>query len=181
MITRLRPGYTPAELAHLYPTPHDHTRWSDHRLRVDVTTAVARAFTPVASVADLSCGDGTIARALAAPTTILGDLAARWPIRGPIEQTILDLQPVDLFICTETLEHLDDPASVLREIRARTGALVASTPIGETDPAVNPEHIWGWDTDGFAELLTEAGFTPETYTSVAVPGLNVAYQIWGCR
>ena len=180
MRVRLRPSYTADELADLYPAPHVHTRWPDHVLRVNVTVEVCRWF-PYRRVADLSCGDGAIATALNAETTILGDLAPGYDICGPIETTIGGLDPVDLFICSETLEHVDDPDWVLSEIRPRTRNLVVSTPVGETDTEGNREHYWGWDEDGVEVMLRKANFTPEVFTLLRVPHLGVTYQIWGCR
>src|SRR5213076_938668 len=140
MRMRLRPAYSEAELAELYPVPHDHTRWPDHLLRVAETIKLARELVPEPLVvADLSCGDAAIARALDAEITILGDLAPGYEITGPIERTILPVPSADLFICSETVEHLDDPDTVLKHIRKRCRALVLSTPLAEFTP-VNPEH-----------------------------------------
>lgn len=179
MRLRLRPAYSEAELAELYPVPHDHTRWPDHILRVDETIKLAKELVPEPlSVADLSCGDATIARAMEAEITFLGDLAPGYEITGPIEKTILSLPSVDLFICSETVEHLDDPDTVLSHIRKRCRNLVLSTPLAEFAP-INPEHYWGWDHDGVAEMLTGAGWVPEIQRDVLHP--DAQYQLWGCR
>ena len=181
MRKRLRPAYSPDELAAIYPAPHQHNRWRDHVLRVNLTVEVCRWFTPVRRAADLSCGDGAILQALDAETRIFGDFAPGYDICGPIEDTVRDLGDVDLFVCSETLEHLDDPDAVLWDIRARTSALVLSTPVGEIHEDRNPEHYWGWDEDGVELMLHKANFTPEVFTLLRVPGLDVTYQIWGCR
>jgi hypothetical protein len=185
--TRLRPTPTPDELAALYPVPHQHTRWPDHILRVQVTTTLAQAMVPVGGlVADLSAGDAATARALAEShgcRLLLGDLAPGYPVTGPIETTILDLdERPDLFLCTETLEHLDDPGSVLAEIAKRADRLLISTPLGEADDS-NPEHVWGWDAAGVRDLLTTAGWAPALYAELDLrpAGFVYAYQMWGCR
>ena len=64
---RLRPAYTPAQLADVYAAPHRHAGWDDHRLRVAATLAVASWFTTeyaLDRIADLSCGDAAIAEGL---------------------------------------------------------------------------------------------------------------------
>ena len=186
MRTRLRPAHGPDELAAIYATPHVHDKWSDHRLRVSTSIDIGRwliteAAAPVVSVADLSCGDATIARALNLPTTILGDYAPGYDVTGPIEDTIHTIPPVDLFVLSETLEHLDDPDQTLTDIRGKARFLLLSTPDGETDPHVNPEHYWGWDTDTIGHMLTTAGFSPVVMTVLRLPEYVYDYQIWGCR
>lgn len=182
MRVRLRDAYTPEQLAELYPEPHQHSRWPDHRLRVQVTVQIAHALIdPIGQIADLSCGDAAIAtRIYSLHDPILGDLAEGHPIHGPIEQTITQIPPVDLFVCCETLEHLDEPDAVLRKIRRKTRTLVISTPIGETT-GENPEHYWGWDVDGVDEMLRSAGFSPVVCTTLRMEQPKAAYQIWGCE
>lgn len=189
MRQRIRPAYPPAQLAEIYAQPHDHHRWRDHVLRAEATIALCRWWNAeeIRTVADLSCGDGYIAAQVAmarSATAILGDLAGTYAHHGPIEKTIDEIGPVDLFICTETLEHLDDPDSVLRQIRRKAGHLVVSTPDAEPfdgDPDhSNPEHYWTWDQAGVCSMLVGAGWQPEASMQLQVPGLNVAYQLWAC-
>jgi hypothetical protein len=189
---RFRERYTDEQLAAIYARPWSHEErypdcyaegtqrdafGSDHLLRLSMTSALASWMYDGGRVADLSCGDAAVARALTADP-ILGDFAPGYPICGPIEQTILDLEPVDLFICTETLEHLDDPDSLLAEIRKRTRLLVLSTPFGETTDA-QVEHYWGWDDQGVGDMLATAGFTTLSYARIREPRLNADYQLWG--
>lgn len=179
MRARLRPAWSEAELKEMYRVPHDHARWPDHVERVEQTIRLAKDLTPGPPVvADLSCGDAAIARALDAKITILGDLAPGYEITGPIERTIMFVPYADLFICSETAEHLDDPDTVLRKIRDSSMALVLSTPLSEFE-SVNPEHYWAWDHDGMREMLEEAGWTPEIQRDVIHP--LARYQLWGCR
>jgi hypothetical protein len=181
---RLRPAYSREQLAQLYAKPHDHTQWIDHHLRVGVTVEFARWFVAcgVQTVADLSCGDATIARSLdiAEENLLLGDFAPGYKWTGPIEDTIHRIRDVDLFICSETLEHLDDPDKVLKELRAKTRYLVLSTPEGETSTG-NPEHYWGWDSAEVGRMLQAAGFTPEIHTVLELREYGYDFQIWGCR
>ena len=125
---RLRPAHDAATLASIYAQPHDANRWEDHRQRVAASIAFieARSKRYAGTIADLSCGNGAIARGVAFPddTVILGDFAPGYDITGPIEQTIDDIPHVDLFICSETLEHVDDPALVLGKIRADRKSVV---------------------------------------------------------
>lgn len=178
MRIRLRPAYTLEQLRGIYPQPHDHTRWPDHLIRVDRTIELARKMGVPGVVADLSCGDAAIGRALAPETLILGDFAPGYPITGPVEDTIELLPHVGMYICSETVEHLDDPDMVLTQIRSKSDSLVLSTPLAEFLP-VNPEHYWGWDTDGVGDMLRGAGWEPVMQEDVLTPWAS--YQLWGCR
>jgi hypothetical protein len=186
MRMRLRPMPTADELARLYATPHNHTRWADHLFRVDVSSAMAHHMVPMGgTVADLSCGDATIARRLEQTHNaklILGDFAPGYEHTGPIEQTLYDIDRVDLFILSETLEHLDDPDAVLYRLRAKTDRLLLSTPDGEMNDQ-NPEHVWGWDSEAVGLMLHDAGFTVDIHTTVDTrpSGCVYSYQIWACR
>jgi hypothetical protein len=190
---RLRPAYTEAELARIYAQPHSHAGWPDHVLRVARTIELAEdmgeQFGHPYAVADLSCGDAAIARAVTLahdmepPRVILGDYAPGYELTGLIEQTIHRIPVVDLFICSETIEHLDDPDTVLKLIRGKASHLVLSTPLGETRPD-NPEHYWGWDQDGVREMLKAANWTPAYERIVHYSGNGqwqaATYQLWGC-
>jgi hypothetical protein len=184
--TRLREAHSPEALAEIYSMPWgtdgDEATAPDHRLRIDATIAVARWFEDVESVADLSCGDSAITCALGAERTVLGDFGPGYELTGPIEETIHKIDSVDLFICSETLEHLDDPDAVLRSIREKTRCLVATSPIGEWNPVHNPEHYWGWGTGAFDRMLRDAGFEPIVLSVVETPPpFLYDFQILGCR
>jgi hypothetical protein len=180
---RLCDDPSPEELASLYPVPHDHRAYGyGHGLRVEATVSLGRWLVQeigAGTMADLSCGNGAIAEALPVSTRYMGDLAPGWPIAGPMEETLSQIPQVDLFILGETLEHLADPDTVLRNIRERAKALLLSTPIGETDGG-NPEHIWGWDQEVVGEMLTAAGWTCGPRVDLLLPD-TYSYQIWACR
>lgn len=181
---RLRPAYTDRQLAQLYAVPHDHRRWPDHHLRVNVTIEVARwvAGEGVQAAADLSCGNGAILQATPADTRHFGDFAPGYEFAGPIEKTITDLPEVDVFICSETLEHVDDPDLVLAAIRAKAGTLVLSTPV-DAWADDNPEHYWAWSRDDVEQMLGAAGFTSLVFTAVDFRpmGLPYCFGVWAAR
>ena len=179
MRKRLRQKYSDAELAGIYQAPHQHNRWEDHILRVKMTIALASYFTNVKTVADLSAGDATIINAVQAETRYIGDFVPSYEFVGPIEKTIHEIPNVDLFICSETIEHLDNPDEVLAMIGKKTKHLILSTPDGETDHG-NPEHYWGWDSEGVRQMLLAAGFTPRAFANFRVVDLGYMYQAWAC-
>lgn len=182
---RLRPAPTPAELADMYPAPHQHAHFgAGHDLRVRVSIALgswlaAGCESPV--VADLSCGDGAIASGILPrrPGLVMGDLAAGWPVCGPIERTVAGLDQVDVFVCTETLEHISDPFGALVEIREKARHLLVSFP-HRPDLDDNPEHLWQWTVDEAEQLLVDAGWAPLTCAVLSVPDGPYTYSIWGC-
>lgn len=190
---RLRPEWSPEALANLYARPHDHTRWVDHRLRVAVTSEVAKwmvaelldsgpSWLPL--VADLSCGDGAVVRSLGLRARqILGDLAPGYSITGPLEQTVPALDgPIDMYVCCETLEHLNDPDQVLKLIREKSRTLLLSTPVDAGDDP-NLEHYWSWSRSDVEGMLGDAGWSVGFYTEVDCrpAGLQYSFGIWGAR
>lgn len=187
MRRRLRECPTAAELTTLYATKYDHKKWDEHVNRVRVTIALAAAFGKkhdVRHAADLSCGDGDVLTqlddALGLDEVYYGDVVgANNDFTGPIEETIHRLPPVDLFILSETLEHLCDPDLVLKLVRSKTKFLVLSTPLLENDALDNPEHVWEWDTDEVREMLTAAGFEWEITT--VMKEKYYTYQLWMCQ
>lgn len=181
MITRLRPEYSDEELAKIYAKPHDHSGWKDHRQRVKNTIALAKWFENVTSIADLACGDGFIIDALDAPVKYKGDFAPGYEICGAIEDTILGIPNVDLFICSETIEHVNNPIGVLSAIRAKARFLILTTPNDE-DNAGNPQHYWGWNMEDMKYLLERTGWKIEVSNLLCFsdPSLNYDYQMWAC-
>lgn len=180
---RLRPEYSEERLRELYRTPHDHRRWPDHRLRVDVTIAVARwmAGAGVQSAADLSCGNGAILDAVPAAAKHYGDFAPGHQYQGPIEKTVAELPPVDLMVCSETIEHLDDPDAVLSRIRGRARMLVLSTPVDAWDDD-NPEHYWAWSRADVEGMLVDAGWGLHVYAEADLRNQGpYRFGIWGVR
>ena len=181
MRKQLRPFYTPEQLARVYSRTYDHTRWTDHIERVNKTTELLDVFamaTNSQSVADLSCGDGAIVNNSTWPwaVKILGDYTSP----GPIEEALPQLQRVDMFVLSETLEHVENPAGVLAGIRSVADHLLLTTPHGETNN-LNPEHYWGWDREGIQELLDDTGWTPvacELFTPTTVQ--YYTFQMWMC-
>lgn len=175
---RLRPEYTDEQLKSIYPEPHTHSKWKDHHARVTTTVGVARFKAPYASAADLSCGDGWIIDNIDVDgTKYRGDYAPGYTIQGPLEETIEQIPNVDLYICSETIEHLNDPDTALSLIRPKTNYILLSTPIGE-DYDGNIEHYWGWDEEAVHEMLYYAGFhTVHSHATLRLdPGYD--FQIW---
>jgi len=181
MITRLRPAYSPDELAKIYARPHDAGPLVDHQFRIADTVehGTSRGWRPWPSAADLSCGDGTILRSIRADQKFYGDLAPGYQFQGPLEQTIHEIPYVDLFVCCETLEHLDDPLATLKLIRGTCRFLLLSTPV-DAGMDENPEHYWSWSRGDVEAMLAEAGFMDWTYRTSdhRAAGYRYCFGIW---
>jgi hypothetical protein len=168
-----------------YPEPHDHRLYgAGHDIRARQTIALAQwvlADLGGGTVADLSAGKGAIAKAVS-PSAILGDYAPGHPISGPIEHTLVELGPVDLFICTETLEHLDAPDLVLEMIRSTAKRLVCSLPLVRGSlPDTNGEHVWEFDRAGGERMLNLTGWQIDACVQVDPPDGPYNYLLWACR
>jgi len=189
MRCQLRPFYTPEQRAALYSRTYDHTRWPDHVERVAYTIAVldrlgaelqAEELGATLSVADLSCGNGAIVKGSSHPwgRRVLSDIAAGGP---PIQDAVAALKPVDVFVCSETLEHVEDPDALLAAIRGKARALLLTTPAGEADDS-NPEHYWSWNVEDVADMLKRAGWDDRIVTTFTPRSVSLyTFQIWTCR
>jgi hypothetical protein len=185
---RLRDAYSGAQLRGLYDKPYDcFERGADHIERVMVTAGLAAgALTRfnLESAADLSAGNGAV---LNFASTMIrrpvqrhqSDLvpAPGLDDHGPVEETLERCPEVDLFICSETLEHLDDPDTVLYRISGKARYLIVSTPDGENN-TINPEHYWGWDTEGIRGMLEANAFRPLSLLKFTPTPLYYTFQLW---
>lgn len=176
---RTRPAYSQAELAKIYSRPWEmDPSWSDHALRHAATLWVAgQVCADATTAADLSCGDGHFSRLMGWLEWTLGDFAPGYPHCGPIEATIDEIDPVDVFFLTETLEHLDDPELVLLKIATKAKKLVVSTPLMHQRDE-NPEHYWAWDREAVEAMLRDTGWSPYVYEQTT-PDVGYVFQIHG--
>lgn len=187
-----------------YPDGYQHTGWPDHIERVDATVEFTARFADlfnVRTVADFSCGDAAVVRRLTAACPLvrkayLADVNINYNLisdmgrfrpqglyAGPLPDTLVELPPegVDLFICSETLEHVDDPDDLLRKLRERSRYLLVTTPEGETRDE-NHEHYWGWDSEAMGQMLHDAGWEAidhKIFTPVS--SAYYRFQMWICR
>ncbi len=176
-IQSLRPFYAEDELRKIYAKPHSTYESLAHQLRVAVTVQIGHALVGrVSNGADLSCGDGVILKSLMVENRIFNDYATGIPIEKAIEE----IPNVDVFVCCETLEHLVDPISILKAIRAKADRLILSTPIDAWDDD-NPEHYWAWDKQCVESMMQEAGFKIRIASTLDLRAVNGGYcfGIWG--
>jgi hypothetical protein len=181
MIERVRPAWTDEELKNIYDHQYDHTTWWDHIERIEHTIRIGNLVknydNKLKTVADLSAGDGAIANGIDIPNKILGDFFPAFEYVGKIEDTIKQIPKVDLFISSETLEHVDNPLEMLKSVRKKTRWLLLSTPENNWGDQ-NLEHYWAWDKEGVQELLEKAGFEPVYFESIPI---SYTHQIWICK
>lgn len=182
---RLRPKWSDEQLREIYAKPHDHRIYGrGHGERVEKTIEMglllsfaSGQFGSIESGADLSCGNGAILNALPIQDRRFGDFAPGYEYQGPIEWTVTQIPHVDLFICSETIEHLDDPRGVLALIPARY--LLLSTPL-EAWGDTNAEHYWAWDRAHVEDLMRWGGWSPLAFDNVDSReyGEPYNYGIW---
>jgi hypothetical protein len=133
----------------------------------NVAIAFGEGFGKVESLADLSCGDAKIPRALAEFSgiePILGDYAEGYEYQGTLQETLPQIDVVDLYVNTNTLEHLDDPDADMRLMREHCRQMLLGVPLDEHEAA--GEHLWEFTKAGIEEMYTEAGFSRVAYCEV---------------
>jgi 2-polyprenyl-3-methyl-5-hydroxy-6-metoxy-1,4-benzoquinol methylase len=105
-------------------------------------------------------------------------------VYGQIENTIHAFRwsepkyRYDLMVCTETIEHLNDPDVVLEHTRDVANHLLLTTPNTENGHTENEEHVWEWDTDAVADMLVAAGWSNIRYHIIECDYYD--YQLWLC-
>jgi SAM-dependent methyltransferase len=78
-------------------------------------------------------------------------------LRGPVEAIPVGDASFDLVLCTQVLEHADDPARAVRELRRVTasgGRVLASTH-GVQVYHPSPHDYWRWTHEGLVRLFAE--------------------------
>jgi hypothetical protein len=195
-----------AYYARVYPQGYKHDRWPDHVERVSASVEMIRRYkNKIRTAADLSCGDGAILRALLPDLdlAIVGDLngvRTDWVDGLPSEAGEVDFVPpaplpdalwalpegalpVDLFVLSETLEHMADPDELLRQLTLFSQRLFLSTPVDESPDSGNLEHYWSWGQADIHDMLQSAGWTPlemqhlKPVSTATLPGAYT-YQLW---
>jgi 2-polyprenyl-3-methyl-5-hydroxy-6-metoxy-1,4-benzoquinol methylase len=167
-----------------------------------VTLLASRGLSSVSHVTilDLGCGRGEIVADLkrrnpsARCIGLDGATNPSWRHRGGIEFLKLDLetltiddpqitrlrQNVDLLICSEVIEHMDDDRRLVRHMHAllkNGGRLVLTAPAG---PVAHIDRYFGhrrhYSRKGVASLLTECGFVVTSSSASGFPFFN-AYRL----
>jgi SAM-dependent methyltransferase len=80
-------------------------------------------------------------------------------LRGPVEALPVEDGTFDLVLCTQVLEHCDDPVQAVRELRRVTapgGRVLASTH-GVQWYHPSPVDYWRWTHEGLRRLFTTNG------------------------
>jgi SAM-dependent methyltransferase len=80
-------------------------------------------------------------------------------LRGRVEELPVDDASFDVVLCTQVLEHADDPAQAVRELRRVTapgGRVLASTH-GVQVYHPSPEDHWRWTHTGLRRLFEQNG------------------------
>jgi 2-polyprenyl-3-methyl-5-hydroxy-6-metoxy-1,4-benzoquinol methylase len=183
VVRKLRRFYTSEQRAELYSKVFDPARWPEHVERIERTIRIIQSYVvdemdgDSGIVVDLSCGDGSIAHTL---RTTSRHVHAVDLTDGPDMLDTLrawNEEPADLFICTETIEHLEAPWTALELIAQHTRHLVLSTPLDEPDQG-NWEHYWSFSLRDVYDLLTQAGFTDLERLVLSGRGWHYNYQVW---
>jgi SAM-dependent methyltransferase len=105
-------------------------------------------------------------------------------LEGTVEDIPVPDESFELVLCTQTLEHVDDPARAVRELRrvvAPGGRVLVSTH-GVQVYHPNPEDYWRWTHAGLRRLFREhASWSTVTVTpgsgATACIGMLVATSI----
>lgn len=164
-----------------------HLEQATHRERLVraaalcLTAGETKEFT---RVVDLGCGDGGLLQLLK-PYASIGargydfqpsneDGWAEREVRAYALNFVDEWDRVanaDVYVITEVLEHLADPHGMVRRIRERNADIVCSSPWTETYESHDECHAWAWDQEGYATMISGAGF------NIRVRNITSMFQI----
>lgn len=180
---KLRPFWSRAEERRLYSETYDHTRWPEHVGRVEATIDFTQKLIDeheLKTVVDLSCGDGAIVDGLNGVRIVRKtDVSSSgMGIEATLMMSSFD---TDLFICTETIEHMRAPWTTIELIAENTRFIVLSTPLNEGAHVDNYEHYWSFTDQDVDDMLKYAGFTDLQRVFLSGRGWTYDYQLWSGR
>src|SRR5438477_2356203 len=144
-------------------------RW----LQTEAAAARARGAT---RVLDVGCGVKPYAPWFEFATSYVGvDVVENRfaDLRGAVEALPIEDGGFDVVLCLQVLEHSDDPAQAVRELRRVTapgGRVLASTH-GVQVYHPSPDDLWRWTHTGLARLFQENG---EWSSMLVQPGSGTA-------
>lgn len=174
---------TPERLAQVYANQYQHTYWPSHKDRVQVTVEIAQRLIDaegIKTIADFSAGDRAVVQALRRyDEAHLADITDDGV--DIVERLRKETRTFDLFICTETIEHVEQPWTLLEEIAPRTRWLLLSTPLDEDPNENNWEHYWSFEAVDIDDLLVQSGFPHGVLTTYRPDTGPYTYQIWIAR
>lgn len=153
-----------------------HAEQPIHQPRMEHVATMASWLIPdfdIASCVDLGAGDGGLIQMIGFPETLRvppwGYDLMEVNVNVARSERQVDVRFGDfvnddiewgqLAICTEVLEHLEDPHKMVRRIAEHCDFLIASSPALETAESHDAVHAWAWDMEGYRLLMEGAGYT----------------------
>lgn len=146
---------------------HLEEQGHNRRLHVAAQFVKQAVFLGAESAVDLGCGDGGLLYLIKdlgikswgydlMPTNVDYGRDARGVDVRYTDFNSDDIEYGDIAIMTETLEHMIDPHTVVRELPSKF--LIASSPYNENDVNHYEFHLWAWDSEGYDALITQGGY-----------------------
>ena len=85
-------------------------------------------------------------------------------LTGAVESLPVPDGSFDVVLCTQVLEHVDDPAAAVRELLrvTRPGGRVLASTHGVMLYHPNPQDLWRWTHTGLERLFRDGGWTDVT-------------------
>jgi SAM-dependent methyltransferase len=104
-------------------------------------------------------------------------------LEGTVEEIPVQDESFELVLCTQTLEHAEDPARAVRELRrvVKPGGRVLASTHGVQVYHPNPDDYWRWTHAGLERLFRENAFwsavtvTPGSGTTACIGMLVSTY------
>ena len=161
----IKAGYKHRDsVPHFDDTPNTDL-WQDHVYAMAEAQYTLRGFTGL--VIDIGCGSGYKLNKYFADRPVLGtevEPTLSWlkeNVKFPVQHVSCPLPKADMVICSDVIEHVEDPDELLEYIKsAEPKIIVISTPerslmpLHEDGPPRNIHHFREWNSEEFTTYLS---------------------------
>ena len=130
-------------------------------------------------VLDAGCGDKPYYPLFAERASEYVGVDANHPaadLHAPLERLPVEDASFDVVLCTQVLEHADDPAQVVRELRrvVKPGGRILASTHGVQVYHPDPVDLWRWTHEGLLRLF---GDNAEWTSLTVAPGAGTAASV----
>lgn len=159
-----------------------------HAERMAMTADIVRTLllngSGIETIWDLGCGDGSLLEKISPweGVTFQGFDSGTENIEIAVGKGLdvsfadiltLDTSGVDLVIASEVIEHMLDPHFFVASIQSRYA--VFTSPAHEDDQWHYGHHAWAWDEEGYAQMVTDAGWKILRHETCEAPAVDHGY------
>jgi len=162
-----------------------HLEQEEHNPRLLKAFELIKSLPNVKSVVDFGCGDGGLLSLLKDKYISYGCDFCPDNVKYANEVRKVNVYHenftnninsliYDLVVMTEVLEHMAEPHKFLKDLSEQSEVkyIICSSPWNETELETAGGHVWAFDREAYAKMITNAGWTIISHEDV-VPRFQI--------